>query len=106
MDPKVKDLSPNEVFEKKDLVQLVDVRGVEELQGELGHMENITHIPLDQVGSRLGDLNKDSTIVFICRSGRRSAAAASFAIDQGFDAYNMDGGMLLWNELNLPLANK
>ncbi|NCN95451.1 MAG: rhodanese-like domain-containing protein [Bdellovibrionales bacterium] len=106
MDPSIMDISPNEVLDKKDLVQLVDVRMDEELNGELGHMAGIKHLPLDQVGGRLNELSKDQTIVFICRSGKRSATATSFAKDQGYDAYNMEGGMIKWNELNLPLAEK
>lgn len=106
LDSKVSDISPNEVLEKKDLVQLVDVRMEEELNGELGHMSGIKHLPLDQVGGRLSELNPEQTVVFICRSGKRSATATSFAIDQGYDAYNMEGGMIHWNELKLPLAER
>lgn len=104
--PLVRDVSPEEVSEKSSELLLVDVRTPEELVGELGKVKNSTHIPLDELGGKVTDLPKDKTIVFICRSGNRSATAAAFAQEEGFDAYNMAGGMLLWNELNLPVERK
>lgn len=104
--PLVRDVSPEEVLEKSSELLLVDVRTSEELAGELGQVKGITHIPLDQLGGRVNELPEDKTIVFICRSGNRSATAAAFAQEEGLDAYNMAGGMLLWNELNLPVERK
>lgn len=100
--PSVRDVSPEEVLKKADQLLLVDVRTSEELVGELGKVKNITHIPLDQIGGNITSLPKNKTVVFICRSGNRSATAAAFAQEEGLDAYNMAGGMLLWNQLGLP----
>lgn len=42
-------------------------------------------------------------LYFICRSGRRSAVAASQFIQQGYEnVYNLTGGMVSWQELGLP----
>lgn len=100
--PLVQDVSPEEVLNKADQLLLVDVRTSEELVGELGKIKGIQHIPLDQIGGQVSKLPKDQTVVFICRSGNRSATATAFAREEGLEAYNMAGGMLLWNQLNLP----
>lgn len=104
--PSVRDVEPKEVMEKSDQLLLIDVRTAEELVGELGKVKGITHIPLDQLGLKVSELPQNKTIVFICRSGNRSATAAAFAQDEGLDVYNMAGGMLLWNELDLPVERK
>ncbi len=101
--PNVLDVSPEEVHKKASELHLVDVRTSEELEGELRHAEGIHHIPLDEIGGRLAELPRDKTIVFICRSGGRSAVATSFAQEEGLEAYNMAGGMILWNQLELPV---
>jgi rhodanese-related sulfurtransferase len=97
--PDVLDVDPKEVLEKKAQILLIDVRRPDEFTGELGHIPKAQLLTLDQLPSKIEELPKDKTIVFVCRSGARSAQAASFAIECGFDSvYNMKGGMLLWNE--------
>lgn len=98
--PDVVDVSPEELREMSDKVHLVDVRRPEEYTGELGHVKGARLIVLDTIPEHVGSLPKDEPIVFICRSGGRSAQATAFALDQGFKhVYNMKGGMLLWNQL-------
>lgn len=104
--PSVRDVSPEEVLNKASQLLLVDVRTPEELVGELGKVKDVTHIPLNELGGKVSNLPAEKTIVFICRSGARSATAAAFAQDEGLDVYNMAGGMLRWNELNLPVERK
>jgi hydroxyacylglutathione hydrolase len=58
---------------------------------------------LDDLAETLNTLPKDKTIVFVCRSGGRSAKATHLATQNGYThVYNLKGGMLLWNELHLP----
>jgi rhodanese-related sulfurtransferase len=60
-------------------------------------------IVLNNLPGEIDSLPKDEPIVFICRSGARSARATAFVQEHGFmDVYNMKGGMLRWNELKLP----
>ena len=101
--PEVCDVDPKEVLEKGSQLYLVDVRQHDEFKGELGHVEGAKLVVLDTLPEHLGQIPKDQTVVFICRSGGRSARATAFALQNGFkEVYNMKGGMLLWNELNLP----
>ncbi|NJM10363.1 MAG: rhodanese-like domain-containing protein, partial [Bdellovibrionaceae bacterium] len=98
---------PKELWEQKDNVVMVDVRRPDEFTGELGHVPGSEHIVLDNLPQSIGDLPKNRTVVFICRSGARSGRATAFAHEQGFTSvYNMKGGMLLWNELGLKVEGR
>lgn len=100
----VYDIAPTELHMKMSQVKLVDVRQPEEYEGDLGHIPGSELIVLDTLPDHLGDLPKDQTIVFICRSGNRSGKAAAYATMNGFNnVYNMQGGMLMWNQLLLPV---
>ena len=101
--PEVQDVTPDEVCKQSAHLYLVDVREDSEYRGELGHAPNTRHVKLGTIPENVASFPKDKTIVFICRSGGRSAQASMFALQEGFsNVYNMQGGMLLWNELNLP----
>lgn len=96
----VYDIDAKELKQKITDVLLVDVRQDEEYQGDLGHIAGSTLIALDVLPDQIEKLPKDKTIVFICRSGNRSARAAAFALENGFsNVYNLKGGMIFWNEL-------
>ena len=78
---------------------LLDVREISELNGEFGHLQGITHIPLGSLGARVGELEsaRDRDIVVICRSGARAAAAARFLNQVGFSKVEvLAGGMMRW----------
>jgi len=99
----VVDIDPKELLAKKDQIILIDVRQPDEYTGELGHIPGAKLMVLDTLADHFDKLPRDKTIVFVCRSGGRSARAASLALSEGFkDVYNLKGGMLLWNELHLP----
>lgn len=105
--PGVADIDPKEVWEQKDNVVLVDVRRPDEFTGELGHAPGALHMVLDYLPQMIGELPKDKTVVFICKSGGRSGKATAFARENGFtDVYNMKGGMLLWNQLGLEVEGR
>ncbi|WP_235046184.1 rhodanese-like domain-containing protein [Bdellovibrio bacteriovorus] len=99
------DIGPAELQQNMANVVMIDVRQPDEYVGELGHVEGSSLMVLDTLPEQLGTLPKDKTVVFICRSGGRSAKATAFAKMNGFEeVYNMQGGMLLWNDLQLPVT--
>ena len=99
----VRDVSPEAVKNHIQEVDLIDVRRPDEYDGELGHIANAKLIVLDTLPERFQEIPKDKPVVLICRSGRRSAQASTFLQEQGYDnTYNMQGGMLLWNEKGFP----
>ena len=80
---------------------LLDVR--EPNEWEAGRAPGATHIPLMELSDHLDDLDTSRTIVCVCRSGGRSARAATFLLEQGFDAVNLEGGMTAWAQAGAPL---
>lgn len=99
----VYDIDPSELHQKMKNVKLIDVRQPDEFTGELGHIPGAELIVLDTLPEHLDKIPQDQTVVFVCRSGGRSARAAAFAQQNGYPhVYNMRGGMLLWNELQFP----
>ncbi|MGI8631333.1 MAG: rhodanese-like domain-containing protein [Solirubrobacterales bacterium] len=74
--------------------QLVDVRTPAEY--EAGRIAGITHIEVNELSARASELDPDRPVVFVCRSGGRSAMATTAFRRAGYDAHNMAGGMLAW----------
>jgi len=83
---------------------VLDVR--EPGEYEAGHVLNSKLIPLGKLKERMGELEKyrDQSIVVVCRSGARSGTASYLLGRQGFtQVYNLAGGVLAWQKVNLPL---
>lgn len=75
-------------------VHLIDVREVAELQQ--GKIPGVIHIPLDLLEFRMHELELSVPYIIVCHSGGRSAQAAGFLEYHGYDATNMNGGMMMW----------
>ena len=75
---------------------ILDVRTPEELTGPLGKLDIVINIPLQELENRLSELEKyrNQEIDVICKIGKRSAAATDFLIQKGFNAVNVQGGMV------------
>jgi hydroxyacylglutathione hydrolase len=98
----VRDVDPRDLYHKLSEVVLIDVRQPDEFVGDLGHIPGARLIVLDQLEEKMNEIPKDRTVVFVCRSGGRSARASAMATAAGLnDNYNLKGGMILWNELHL-----
>ena len=107
MNPNVMDVTVEDVFACKDRVQIVDVREIHEWDGEYGHITEASHIILGTLPQKLSQVSPDEVVVFVCRSGGRSAQAAMYAKQNGYDhAFNMKGGMIEWTRQNLPTTAK
>jgi rhodanese-related sulfurtransferase len=97
---KMFDISVIEIKKNQDEYVLIDVREPYELSGSEGFIEGSTLIPLSQgLGSFLLSADPEKKYIFICRSGYRSTQACALAHTQGFQAYNMAGGMIAWREM-------
>jgi rhodanese-related sulfurtransferase len=86
---------------KKALI--VDVREDDEWQAQ--HIPGAIHIPLGQLENRLGELkSQHSPLIMQCRSGKRSAKAQATLKAAGFsDVYNMEGGLIAWQQQGLAV---
>lgn len=74
---------------------LLDVR--EDDEWEAGHAAHARHIPLSSVPDHVDELPRERVILCVCRSGGRSARAAEFLAEQGFQVANLLGGMTAWH---------
>jgi rhodanese-related sulfurtransferase len=84
-------------------LQLVDVREPAELAE--ARIDGAKHIPLGQLRGRIGELDRDRPVAFLCRSGNRSAIATRAAAKAGLDAANVKGGVIAWSRAGLPLKS-
>jgi rhodanese-related sulfurtransferase len=87
--------------ERRDELFWLDVREPHEVAA--GRAPGIHHIPMGQLGARQGELPKDRPIVCVCRSGARSGTVTDALVRAGYDAANLEGGMLAWREAGLPM---
>jgi rhodanese-related sulfurtransferase len=96
-------MTPDEV--RPGDVQLVDVRTLEER--EAGRIRDDTaHIPFEELQSRAAELDKDTPLVFYCRSGDRSASAADAFEASGFHAASLAGGIVAWQDAGKPVQGR
>lgn len=95
----ISNISVEETKEKKDQGPdfiLLDVRRLDELH--IASIEGATHIPLQELEKRLGELDKDKELIVFCHHGGRSRRAAQFLLEKGFNVKNMEGGIDAWSK--------
>jgi len=83
---------------------VIDVRGADEFTGPLGHIEGAVNVPLPALGARLSQFSRqDRPLVLVCKTDRRSSAAAEQLRAAGSrDVTVLRGGMERWRALGLP----
>ncbi len=92
------------MLQKKDFL-LVNVHVPYE--GELPGTD--AFIPFNQVEKRASELPNDrrAKIVVYCMTGRMSAIAAEILVRMGYsNVFNLDGGMVAWEEAGYPLRRR
>jgi rhodanese-related sulfurtransferase len=82
---------------------VLDVREPGEVSS--GRIDGSGHIPLGQLRSRAGELDRDKLLVVYCRSGFRSSIATSLLRRAGIrDIANLTGGFDAWKAAYLTVA--
>lgn len=84
---------------------IVDVRETKEFND--GHLKDAVHIPLSDLQSRVGELDKykGKTVIAYCRSGSRSYSACKKLKKAGFESVNnLQGGIMAWQNQNMPVS--
>jgi rhodanese-related sulfurtransferase len=85
---------------------IIDVRGSDEFTGPLSHIPEARNLPVGELPQRLEELMelRDRPIVLVCRTDKRSAAAASVLHQAGFRRLHvLRGGMERWNHESRPI---
>ena len=77
---------------------ILDVRGPDEFNGPLGHIEGAWNVPLPEFSSRIPEIKGETgAIVVVCLTDKRSAHAAALLAKSGFlDVAVLRGGMRAW----------
>ena len=85
----------------EDGAQLVDVRAAHEW--DAGRIAGATHLPLDELPGRAGEVDAERPVVVYCRGGNRSSMAAAALAEAGYDAAKLEEGIVGWIEAGLPV---
>lgn len=77
--------------------QFVDVREHWEL--ETAAVAGALNIPMGQVPTRMGELDKTRPVIVLCHHGRRSAQVGMLLERNGFsEVINLQGGIAAWSD--------
>lgn len=88
-------------------VQLVDVRTEKEYdEGHIARAIQINALSGDFASNAAAKLDKTKMTAVYCRSGKRSADAASQLTEMGFRVINLDGGILQWQKDGMPVTKE
>jgi glyoxylase-like metal-dependent hydrolase (beta-lactamase superfamily II)/rhodanese-related sulfurtransferase len=97
------EIAPEWVAAHREQLNVLDVRSVAELSGELGSLRGAHSIPLDELRTRVAELPVDKPLVVVCQTGKRAAMATVILAKSGVARVaNLAGGMVHWRELGLP----
>lgn len=99
------DIDPHDLVEwmqRDGELQVIDVR--EPYEREAGHIAGSTHIPLVELTTRAGEIDRERPVVFYCRVGSRSDMAAQAFRASGYRAASMRGGLVRWTQEQRPLV--
>jgi rhodanese-related sulfurtransferase len=98
------DLSPADLVARLDgreTIQLIDVREDEEWAA--GRITGSRHVKLGELAGAADSVDRSTPVVFVCRSGARSAMATEAFAGAGYEAHNLVGGLQAWDAAGLPL---
>lgn len=84
-------------------LQLVDVRTPSEFA--TGHIPGATNIPMDQIGSQLGDLDHRMPLILVCQAGTRADVVRQQLKTSWPDAEVLGGGTQAWIKGGLPTVS-
>lgn len=103
------DVSPRQAYgmlQEREGAYLLDVRTQGEFENE--HIEGAVNIPNERPNALEDDwreVPEDRKVIIYCRTGRRSANAAQFLAEKGYDqVYNVEGGITRWKSEGLPVT--
>jgi len=92
-------------FINRGKTTVLDVRSADEFAAS--HLRDAKHIPLADLGKRIGELekSKNRTVIVVCQTGARADKAARLLAAAGFeDAHALEGGQAAWIAAGLPVT--
>ena len=86
----------DDVVSNKD-VTVVDLRTDAEYAES--HIDGVMHIPLDDLRSRMGEIDRSRPVYIFCHSGLRSYIGYRILVQNGFDCCHLAGGFRLYSSV-------
>jgi len=91
----VREINAKELAQSLNHVLLIDVR--EPFEAAIARIPGARLIPLGELRDRMGEIDRGADVVVHCKSGKRSAQAARWLEEAGFERVrNLQGGILAW----------
>ena len=82
-------------FDNNDDFMLLDVRNIQEFL--FSKINGSIHIPMNEIMSRINELDSNKEIIIQCKSGKRSARVCEYLMTQNFNnVKNLTGGIIAW----------
>ena len=83
---------------------ILDVRTSKEYaEGHLAGAQQLDYLNPEAFDAGISKLDKSRTYYIYCRSGKRSHGACLKMKKQGFNVFDMEGGILNWIKLGMPV---
>ena len=87
----------NEKIQTGESTFILDVR--ENFEVELEEFEGAVHIPMNEVETRLAEINQQDEIIVLCKTGGRAAKICSLLTENNFNkVMNLKGGITAWSQ--------
>jgi phage shock protein E len=80
---------------------LIDVRTPQEFS--TGYISGAINIPVDELASRISEIPEGMPVIVYCRSGNRSARAASILNSNNYNEIYDLGGVIQWQQAGYTL---
>ncbi|QZY29247.1 rhodanese-like domain-containing protein [Nocardioides coralli] len=87
-----------------DGLAVLDVR--EPGEWDHGHIDGALHLPLMELVARRDEVPRDQRLLVVCKIGGRSMQAVDWLHQQGYDAVNLEGGMVDWADAGRPMVSE
>jgi hydroxyacylglutathione hydrolase len=95
-------MSVHELNERKNSLQVIDVRSPGEWKK--GHVAGARHIFVPELAKRIAELDRNRPTAVYCGSGYRASIATSILKLQGFgELWNVPGSFEAWKKAKLPV---
>lgn len=83
---------------------LLDVR--EQHEWDAGHAPDAHLLPMSELTARVSEIPDDTEILVVCHLGGRSAQVTSALREAGYNAVNVLGGMVAWQNASGELMSE
>ena len=85
----------------------MDVREPREVESKSFDVPDVMVMPLSRFSSSFRDIPQKQKVILACRSGHRSASAASMLVNQGYkNVVNLQYGIMGWEHAGLPVTRQ